>query len=89
MEFVKKKVNIDVLNPFSLSPTKRSYTLKQIFSKSRQILLSVFGHSMELVLKGLQPIFVKLKPSHIFLIKMFKWTFKPTFLIKQRLITIT
>ena len=53
MEFVKKeKINIDVLNPLSTAPQKRSHTPKQIFSKSRQNCLSVFDHSVGLVLKG-------------------------------------
>ena len=51
MEFVKKKVNIDVLNPFITSPTKKVHTQTNLQQKLAKC-LSVFGHSVGLALKG-------------------------------------
>ena len=88
-QFVKKKANIDVLNPFIISPTKKIINTQTNLQQKPTNCLIVFDHSVGLVLKDLQPVFAKLKPSHTFLIKMFKSTFKTTFLIKQRLLTAT
>ena len=72
MEFVKKKFNIDVLNPFITSPTNNVIHTQTKLQQKPTNYLRVFDHSVGLALKGLQPVFAKLKPSHIFLIKMFK-----------------
>ena len=72
MEFVKKKVNIDVLNPFIARPTNKViYTQTKLQQKPTNY-LSVFDHSLGLALKGFTASFCKTQTSHIFLIKMFK-----------------
>ena len=45
---------ISHVNPLSDTPTKWSNTLKQPFGKLSTNCLSVFGHFMKLVLKGLR-----------------------------------
>ena len=72
MEFVKKKVNIHVLNPFITSPTNNVIHTQAKLQQKPTNYLSVFDHSVGLALKGLRLVFAKLKPSHIFLIKIFK-----------------
>ena len=72
MEFVKKKVNIDVLNLFITSPTKKVIHTQTNLQKKPANCLGVSDRSVGWRLRGLQPVFTKLKPSHIFLIKMIK-----------------
>ena len=52
MEFVKKKVNIDVLNPFITSPTKKVIHTQTNLQQKPTNCLSVFDHSVALGLKG-------------------------------------
>ena len=72
MEFVKKKVNIDVLNLFITSPTEKVIHTQTNLQQKPTNCLSVSDHSEGWCLKGLQPVFAKLKPIHICLIKMIK-----------------
>ena len=46
-----------MLNPLSANPTKRPNTLKQFVAKLPTNFLSVFGHFVNLALKGLKFIF--------------------------------
>ena len=52
MEFVKKKGNIDVLNPFITSPTNNVIHAQTKLQQKLTNYLSVFDHSVGLVLKG-------------------------------------
>ena len=52
MEFVKKKVNIDVLNPFITNPTKKTIHTQTNLQQKPTNFMSVFDHSVGLALKG-------------------------------------
>ena len=52
MEFVKKKVNIDVLNPFITSPTNNVMHTQTKLQQKPTNYLSVFDHSVGLALKA-------------------------------------
>ena len=52
MEFVKKKVNIDVLNPFITSPTNNVIHAQTKLQQKPTNYLSVFDHPVGLVPKG-------------------------------------
>ena len=52
MELVKKKVNIDNLNPFITSPTKKVIHTQTNLQQKPTNCLSVSDHSVGLALKG-------------------------------------
>ena len=53
MEFVRKKVNIDIFSPFITSRTKKGHTHSNKSSaKTDKLSLSVSDHAVGLALKG-------------------------------------
>ena len=51
MEFVKKKVNIEIVNPFITSTTKKVIHTQTNLQQKPTNCLSVFDHSVGLALK--------------------------------------
>ena len=76
MEFVKKKVNIDVLNPFITSPTNKVIHTQTKLQQKPKNCLSVFDHSMGLARKGFTASFCKTQTQSYILNKTVQINFQ-------------
>ena len=76
MEFVNKKVNIDILNPFITSPTKKVIHTRTNLQQKPTNCLSVSDHSVELALKGFTASFCETQTQSYILNKNVQMNFQ-------------